>query len=66
MPFNTMEMVFIPFNGKVEPPVLRYSGLPQAAAFVVLFGTQRRMAKVACQKMKLFIKGFLNQFRSSF
>jgi hypothetical protein len=55
-----VEVVRVPFNGEVEPPIASYSSLPNVSRFVVLLGTQTRMSEILNEELGLLVKGLLH------
>ena len=58
-----VEVVRIPVNGKVEPPVASYPGLPDVSCFIVLLGAQTGMPRVLNEELCLLVECFLHPRR---
>jgi hypothetical protein len=61
---DVFDVVSVANNHEVEAPTLVDTGLPEALAFVVLLGVQRRVMEVVHQEAQLFVKGSAYRHRS--
>jgi hypothetical protein len=51
---DIVEMVGVPLDGEVEPPVVIHSSLPETGGLAVFLGARRRMPQIAQEAPKLF------------
>jgi hypothetical protein len=59
------DLIHLTDNAEIEPPSSRHPCLPDIVGLIILFGTQRGVAKIADQQRHPTIKGALNMRRSA-